>query len=214
MRYFSTLFDKVLYMFRKDPLSIISSISTLYTLNRYLSCQFCWLSASVVSSILTALADSQQNYHDKNLLSVYSVEILLMMDSGSFRNMQNNLSNKYETQCNSLAFIVRIYHDARSSECQISIRNISVDWDIMLQVCIQWGMLQRTNVTTKSFYKYNQDTTTNVVEYYRPTQHAPAHDVSDLSALIRAAGIIFVIVCMVQFSVQFSYLLICTSYKN
>jgi len=31
-------FDKVLYMFRTGPLSIIRSISTLYTDNRYLSC--------------------------------------------------------------------------------------------------------------------------------------------------------------------------------
>ena len=36
--YFSNLFDKVLYMFRTCPLSIIRSISTLYTRNRYLSC--------------------------------------------------------------------------------------------------------------------------------------------------------------------------------
>jgi len=33
---FSNLFDKVLYMFRAGPLSIIRSISTLYT------CKFCW----------------------------------------------------------------------------------------------------------------------------------------------------------------------------
>jgi hypothetical protein len=38
MHYFSNLFDKVLYMFRTGPLSIIRSISTLYTCNRYLSC--------------------------------------------------------------------------------------------------------------------------------------------------------------------------------
>ena len=31
MQYFSNLFDKVLYMFRTDLLSIIRSISTLYT---------------------------------------------------------------------------------------------------------------------------------------------------------------------------------------
>ena len=37
MHYFSNLFHKVLYMFRTCPLSIISSISTLYTLSRYLS---------------------------------------------------------------------------------------------------------------------------------------------------------------------------------
>jgi len=40
MHYFSYLFDKVLYMFRTDPLSIIRSNSTLYKGNRYLSCQF------------------------------------------------------------------------------------------------------------------------------------------------------------------------------
>jgi len=38
MQQFSNLFDKVLYMFRTGPLSIIGSISTLYTRNRYLSC--------------------------------------------------------------------------------------------------------------------------------------------------------------------------------
>jgi len=38
MHYFSNLFDKVLYMFWTSPLSIIRSISTLYTRNRYLSC--------------------------------------------------------------------------------------------------------------------------------------------------------------------------------
>jgi len=31
MHYFSTLFDKVLYVFRTVPLSFIRSISTLYT---------------------------------------------------------------------------------------------------------------------------------------------------------------------------------------
>jgi len=38
MHYFSYLFDKVLYMFRTGPPSIIRSISTLYTSNRYFSC--------------------------------------------------------------------------------------------------------------------------------------------------------------------------------
>jgi hypothetical protein len=42
MHYFSNLFDRVLYMFQTCPLSIIRSISTLYTRNRYLSFQFCW----------------------------------------------------------------------------------------------------------------------------------------------------------------------------
>jgi len=46
-------------------------------------------------------------------------EILLMLDSGPVRNMYSTLWNKSEKQCTSLAFIIRIYHDARSSECQI-----------------------------------------------------------------------------------------------
>jgi len=37
MHYFSDLFNVVLYMFRTGTLSIITSISTLYTLNSYLS---------------------------------------------------------------------------------------------------------------------------------------------------------------------------------
>jgi len=56
MHKFSDLVDKVLYIFRKVPLSIIRNISRLYTRIRH---EFCWLSASVV--ILTTLADSQQN---------------------------------------------------------------------------------------------------------------------------------------------------------
>ena len=35
MHYFPNLFDEVLYMFRICPLSIVRSISTLYTHNRY-----------------------------------------------------------------------------------------------------------------------------------------------------------------------------------
>jgi len=38
MNCFSYLFDKALYMFRTGQLSIIRSISTLYTRNRCLSC--------------------------------------------------------------------------------------------------------------------------------------------------------------------------------
>ena len=37
MHYLTNLFDKLLYMVRTGPLSIIRSISTLYARNRYLS---------------------------------------------------------------------------------------------------------------------------------------------------------------------------------
>ena len=68
---------------------------------------------------LTTLADSQHNQHDKYLLRVYSVQMLLMMDSGPVRSMQSTLSNKFAKLCISLVFIIRIYHDARFSESQI-----------------------------------------------------------------------------------------------
>jgi len=90
MHYFLNLLDKVLYIFRKVSLSIIRGISTLYTCNRYLcyaNYVGCLLAWSGWSFILTTLADSQHNWHDKYLLRVYSVEIPLMMDSGRVRNM-------------------------------------------------------------------------------------------------------------------------------
>jgi hypothetical protein len=52
--------------------------------------------ASSVGCLLTTLANSQQNWHEKSLLHVYSVEILLVMDSGLVRNMYSTLSNKFE----------------------------------------------------------------------------------------------------------------------
>ena len=116
MHYFSDLFDKVLYMFLTGPLPSIRIISTLYTQNSYLSCQFCWRLR-------------QQTPTDRYLLHVYSVEILLMMDSGPVRNMYSTLSNKSEKQCFSLALIVRICHDARSSEYQF--RQYS-NWSVYL----------------------------------------------------------------------------------
>ena len=42
--------------------------------------------------------------------------------------MLSTLSNKHEKMCISLAFIVTIHHDARSSECQINVElNVSND---------------------------------------------------------------------------------------
>jgi len=54
MQYFSNLFDKVLYMFRACPLSIISSISTQYT-QKYMPVLL------TVSVVRTMLADNEQN---------------------------------------------------------------------------------------------------------------------------------------------------------
>jgi hypothetical protein len=75
-------------MFQTDLLSIIRSLNTLYTAigichTSYVDC----LLARSGCSILTSLANTQYNYYDKYLLRVYSVEILLMMDSRSVQNM-------------------------------------------------------------------------------------------------------------------------------
>jgi len=45
---------------------------------------------------------------------VYSVEILLIMDSGPVRNLYSTLSNKFELQRISLVVIITLHHDARS----------------------------------------------------------------------------------------------------
>ena len=138
-------FDKEVYMFRTDLLSIIRSLSTIYTAigichASSVGCLLAWsgrkyhsdLASSQqlvmlavcqpgqnTSPILTSLADSQQNQHDKYLFAVYTVLRLLMMDSRSVRNMQSCIKNKVQKYCISLAFIIRIYHDARSSVYQI-----------------------------------------------------------------------------------------------
>jgi len=68
-----------------------------------------------------------------------------MMDSGPVRNMQSTLPNKFEKLCLSLAFIKRIYHDARSTECQI--RNVSIPIPAARSICTA-GLSGRVNLTT------------------------------------------------------------------
>jgi hypothetical protein len=78
-------------------------------------------------------------------------------------------------------------------------------WHIMCiysGVCYNEQMLQRTVFINKiKMLKRHTDATTNAEEYYRPTWHARAHDVSGLPALIRASVITFVTVCKVQLPV-------------
>ena len=137
MHYISNLFDKVIYMFRTCPLSIIRRISTLYTRSRY--CHACSVGVCQRGQD-NHTSRRQQNQNDKYLLRVYSVEILPMMDSGHVRNMQSTLSNKYEIQGISLAFIIRIYHDARSSECQTVFQcyNTTTRYDSTQQISFAW----------------------------------------------------------------------------
>jgi hypothetical protein len=62
MHYFSDLFDKVLYIFRTGPLSIIRNISTLYT-QQYM----------LVLLAYARVVHASRRQHDKHLLRVYSV---------------------------------------------------------------------------------------------------------------------------------------------
>ena len=161
MQYFSNLFDKVLYMFRTGPLSIIRSISTLYARNRYLSCQFFWRLLAWSEFHPDHASRREQNQHDKYLLRVYSVEVLLMMDSGPVRNMQSTLSNKFEKQYISLAFNIRIYHDARSSECHI-------------YKCCQYIYLRHTQQLMLKFTQLSA-TSSMATCFSRPCDHQQAN---------------------------------------
>jgi hypothetical protein len=71
----------------------------------------------IIRSILIPLAVSI-TCMTNTYCCVYSTR-LLMMDRKPVRNMHSTLPNKCEKLCISLAFIRRVYHDVRFSECQI-----------------------------------------------------------------------------------------------
>jgi len=85
MNNFSDLFDKVLYMFRTgSTVQHQQYLNTVYT-----AIGICHASSvgSLLTSILTTLADANRTGMTNTYCYVYSVEILLMMDSGPVRNM-------------------------------------------------------------------------------------------------------------------------------
>jgi uncharacterized membrane protein YqaE (UPF0057 family) len=61
MHYFSTLFDKDLYMFRTDLLSIIRSLNTVFTANGICHTSYVACLLTRLGWILTSLADSMTN---------------------------------------------------------------------------------------------------------------------------------------------------------
>ena len=109
MQYFSNLFDKYLYLLIYTYFGHVHSPSSGVSQHCIHALGICH--ASCVDCLLAWSVDHastrQQNQHYKYLLRVYSVEILLMMDSGHGRNMRSTLSNKYEKHSISLAFIIR-----------------------------------------------------------------------------------------------------------
>jgi len=83
-------------MFRTVPLSIIRSFFTVHTTMVYIS--------TYTIAVCTVKKE------------------LMMMDRGTVRNMQSFIpKNKLEKLVHLVGFIIRIYHDARSPECQIRI---------------------------------------------------------------------------------------------
>jgi hypothetical protein len=80
MHCFSNLFDKVLCMFRTSPLSIIRSISTLYTCNRYLSCctvlRYSWWWTVDLSETCRVLYQINLRNSASRWLSVYEYSVL------------------------------------------------------------------------------------------------------------------------------------------
>ena len=63
-----------------------------------------------------------------------------MMDSGPVRNMYSTLSNKSEKYCISLPFIIRIYHDARSSECEVEVCYFKSYYVLRYHLCRQFNV--------------------------------------------------------------------------
>ena len=103
-------------MFRTDLLSITRSLNTAYT-----AIGICH--ASSVSCLLARSGPRQQTANRTSMTNtncrVYSVET---PDNGQQicpKHVEFFIKNKFEKQCISLAFIIRIYQDARSSECHI-----------------------------------------------------------------------------------------------
>jgi len=87
-----------------------------------MSYRFCWLLASGIrmetSSILIPLASSQQNLYDIYLLLCIRYET---PDDGKQtcpKHVEFYSKNKFEKLVHLLGFIIRIYHDARSSKFQ------------------------------------------------------------------------------------------------
>jgi len=102
-------------MFRTDLLSIIRGLNAIYTAIG--TCQVSYVDCLLVKS-------SWPHYHDKYLLlciqcwdswwwTVYLSETCRVL-----------YQNKFEKQCTSLAFIIRIYHEVLSSECQTQVSDL------------------------------------------------------------------------------------------
>ena len=117
--------------FHPDPSA--NSQQNLYDIKQLLSlcvcvCVWGWN----YSSILIPLANSQQN--------LYEIYLLLFVQCWTpdwHRNCPKHVEfcskNKFQQLVHLVGFIIRIYHDARSSECQICLLRFSVLYSLILK---------------------------------------------------------------------------------
>jgi len=108
------MFGIKLYMLRTVTLPIIRSLA-LYTQQWYMSYRFCWLLAS---GIRLELVSSQQNLYDIYHCCVYSAKTPDDGQSNCLKHVEFYSKNKSEKLADLVSYIIRIYHAARSSECQ------------------------------------------------------------------------------------------------
>ena len=117
--FLKSIFGIELYMFRTGFLSIIRNLSTVYT-----SIGMCHtgnadcLLAGSECSILIPLASSQQNLYDIHLLLCIQYYTPDDGQKTCWKHVELYSKNKFEKLVHLVGFIIRICHDARSSECQ------------------------------------------------------------------------------------------------
>ena len=95
-----------------------SEVSTLYT-QQYVFVMLVMLTASKVRMELTQLPDSRHNQRDKYLLLCIQYQTPDDGQQTCPKHVEFFIKNKFGKKCILLAFIIGIYHDAQSSECQI-----------------------------------------------------------------------------------------------
>jgi len=105
------IFGIELHMFWTGFLSIIRSLALYTHSNRYMSYRFCWLLANGIR-IHPDLASKQS--------AVWHIRIAVctVLDSCP-KHVEFYSKNKCERLVHLVYFIIGVYHDARSSECQI-----------------------------------------------------------------------------------------------
>jgi len=116
-----SIFGIKLYMFRTVPLSIIRSFS-LYTQQWYMSYR---LQLQLASRIRTERPDPARKL-SANLYVLLCVQWKTPDDGQGNcpKHAEFYSKNKFEKLVHLVAFIIRIYHDARSPECQIPVTNV------------------------------------------------------------------------------------------